>query len=233
MTPSASALSVLSWRLVCAASAADWVRSLSDCPSAETRASVAATPPGLEPAAELQESGEVVFQREGLLQRGAQLVDLAPQLLRFVRRLGELCLGATLAFRDRFGLFVECGEDGNEPLERFDAALELAHDFLRFRDRLGELRQVLRGVPRRVRKPFEGHAFPLDLGQDGAELSGELLRRNVAPKELPAGHGQSSQGRVVTHKHRLQGGRPRRNNAVMRRDKVGRSSHGKCEDRPT
>jgi hypothetical protein len=142
----------------------------------------------LEPAAQLEEAGEVVLQGERLLHRAPQLLDLAPEPLRVVRRVGELGLGAPLYPGDGFGLFVEGREHGDQALQRLDAPLELAHGLLSVGDRLRQLAHVLRGVPRGVHQRLEGDALPLHLRENGAQLGGELLRRDVFPEQLPRGH---------------------------------------------
>ena len=63
------------------------------------------------------EAGDVILERQCLLEHAAQLVDLGAQLLGALRVLSDLSLGATLSLGDVLGLFVEGRQHGDEPLE--------------------------------------------------------------------------------------------------------------------
>ena len=145
----------------------------------------------LEPAAQLEKAGEVVLQGQRLLERTAQLFDLAAQPFRVFRVGRNLRFGTPLDPGDCLGLLVQRRQHRRQPLQRLDAALQVADDFLGVGDRLGERGQILGGFPRRVGQGLERHPLPLHLRENRAEVRGELLRRRFAPEQLP-GHGLSS-----------------------------------------
>jgi len=144
-------------------------------------------PQGFEPAAQLEEAGHFILQCERLLEHAAQLIDLAAQLLCILGVLRELGLGAPLCLRDVLGLFVKRREHRDEPLQRFDARLQFAHDLLRFGERLHERRQILAGIARGSGEGFEGHAFALHFGEDRPQFGGKLLGGRLATEDIP-GH---------------------------------------------
>ena len=142
----------------------------------------------LEPAAQLEEAGQVVLEGERLLEGAVQLLDLGAQPFRVFGGMGELRLGASLHSGDRFRLRVQRREHRGQPLQRLHARLQLSHHLLGVGDGLRQRGEVLGGFARRIRQRFERHPLPLHLGENRAELRGELLRRHVLPKELPRGH---------------------------------------------
>ena len=148
-------------------------------------------PQRFEPAAQLQEARQIVLQGERVLQRRTEGVDLGAQPLGVFRGRAELRLRASLDAGHGLGLLVQCGEHGRQPLQGLDARLEVGHGLLRFRDRLGELPQVLRGVARAVHQRFERDALPLHLGEDRAKFGGELLGRGLLPEYPPGGHDEA------------------------------------------
>src|SRR2546426_9126640 len=112
--------------------------------------------------------------------------DLA-KCLDLFRCVLDLRFGASLRARHPFGLLVERGQDGDEPLERLDAPLQLRHDLLGLGDRLGELRELLSRVTRPGGEHLEGDTLTLHLRPNGTELRRQLRRRGRPSEELP-GH---------------------------------------------
>ena len=145
-------------------------------------------PQCLEPAAQLEEAGDFVLQRERLLEHAAQLVDLGAQVFCILGVLRELGLGAALRLRDVLGLLVERRQNRHQALERLDARLELCNDFLRVSDRLHELRETLTGLAGGGGQRFECHALALHLGKNCTQLSGKLLGGRFATENIPGGH---------------------------------------------
>ena len=157
---------------------------------------------GLEAATELEEPGDVVFQGKRLLEHAAQLVDLATELLGVFGVVRELPLGAALRLGNVFGLRVERLQDRHEPLERLDARLQLRNHFLSLGERLHQLRQMLAGFTGIGGQAFERDALALHVGENRAQVGGQLLGRGVTAEDIPShmgipplGGGLSTAGR--------------------------------------
>src|SRR2546425_2516410 len=137
-----------------------------------------------------------LFPYTTLFRSGAKVLDLRCGVL-------DLRFGATLGARHPFGLLVERGQDGDEPLECLDAPLQLRDDLLRFGDRLGDLRELLSRVTRPGGEPLERDTLALHLGKNRTELRGELRRGRLVSEELP-GHCSPLRRRraAVVERHR-------------------------------
>ncbi len=140
-----------------------------------------------EDASRFEQAREIALQRERPVERGAQPLDLGTKGLDLSRCMLDLRFGAALYARHPFGLLVERGQDGDEPLKRLHAPLHLRYDLLGLGDRLRKLRELLSRVTSPGGERLERDALALHLSENGAKLRRELRRGGLVSEELP-GH---------------------------------------------